>query len=410
MRTKRLRLSELVDDKANPRTHDARNLEAIAASLERFGQVEPIIIQAGTRRIIAGHGRKAALESLGKKEAQVLELDLDDLDAKDLAIRLNRSGELADWDRDRLGDLLTELEGKGRARDLGFSTAELDDLIGELEESLEDGDHLEEGEGLDPEPEELDQVPTPSAPRAQDGETWELGAHRLYCGDSLAEGVLVDFVGQGAAAAIVTDPPYAIYGSSTGIGSDIADDRMVRPFFESMARTSRAILKKFGHAYFFTDWRSWAALWEGTRRAGLACKNCLVWDKGGGGLGTNYMMTHEFVAFFHNPPTATAIMSNQETGMKPVHRPNILRFSRVSGAERLHNAAKPVELLRELIENSTNAGDLVVDPFTGWGSTLIACELAGRTFYGCDIEPKWIDTTIERWEGITGGTAVLAAE
>jgi DNA modification methylase len=411
MRTKQRKLAELVDDEHNPRTHDARNLEAITSSLERFGQVEPIIVQAGTLKIIAGHGRKAALEAMGKTSAQVLELDLEDLDAKDLAIRLNRSGELAGWDRDRLGHILSELEGEGRARDLGFSTAELDELLIELEDLEDPGeieDDEEEEDGIDLE--ELDEVPEAAAARVAEGETWELGPHRLYCGDSLEGDGLADFVGKGKAAAVVTDPPYAIYGSSTGIGADIADDRMVRPFFEKTAKAVRAVLKKFGHAYLFTDWRSWSALWEGARRAGLSPKNCLVWDKGGGGLGSSYMMTHEFVGFFASLPRDKAIMSNQETGQRLVNRPNILRFSRVSGAERLHNAAKPVELLKELIENSTEPGELVADPFMGSGSTLIACEISGRTFRGIDIEPKWVDVTIARWEAFTGGKAKKAAE
>lgn len=416
MRTRLRKLTELVEDERNPRLHDERNLDAIARSLERFGQVEPIIIQASTGRIIAGHGRKAALEKMGATTAQVLELELDDLDAQDLAIRLNRSGELATWDQGRLGEILTELEEEGRAQGLGFSTAELEELLEDLAAA-----DVEPGDLQDDEPssdlEELDQVPEFAEPRAKQGQTWKLirsgsaaKPHRIRCGDSLATRALSGLVGRRKAKVIVTDPPYAIYGSATGIGADIADDRMVRPFFEKVTRAARQVLAKFGHAYFFTDWRSWSALWDGARSAGLTAKNCLVWDKGGGGLGSSYMMTHEFVGFFANLPKEKAIMSNQETGQRQVHRPNMLRFSRVSGSERLHNAAKPLALLRELIENSSDAGDLVVDPFLGSGSTLIAAELTGRTCFGFDIEPKWVDVTIARWEEITGGKAELESE
>ena len=412
MRTRRLRLSELVDDDRNPRVHDEANLDAIASSLERFGQVEPIIIQAGSRRIIAGHGRKIALAKMGAKTAQVLELELTDLDARDLAIRLNRSGELAGWDRDRLGEILTELDAEGRAEGLGFTADELEELLQEIEEEPLDPGELAAGDGaLESELEEIDQVPELNEPRAKEGQTWKLGVHRIRCGDALATKALASLVGRPKASAVVTDPPYAIYGSATGIGADIADDRMVRPFFEKVARAARQVLAKFGHAYFFTDWRSWSALWDGARSAGLSAKNCLVWDKGGGGLGSSYMNTHEFVGFFANLPKEKAIMSNQETGQRIVNRPNILRFSRVSGSDRLHNAAKPVELLRELIENSTDAGDLVVDPFLGSGSTLIAAEtLERRRCFGFDIEPKWIDVTIARWEELTGEKAELESE
>lgn len=417
MRTRRRKLSELVDDDRNPRVHDLRNIDAIAASLDRYGQVEPIIIQASSRRIIAGHGRKAALEQNGETSAQVLELDLDDLDARDLAIRLNRSGELASWNRDRLGEILAELEQEGRAEGLGFSAAELEELLDGIgSDDVEPGE-LEAGEEAAGALAEIDQFPELAEPRAKTGQTWKLGSsesaaepHRIRCGDCLVTKALSGLVGRRKATAVVTDPPYAIYGSATGIGADIADDRMVRPFFEKVARASRQVLVKFGHAYFFTDWRSWSALWEGARSAGLSAKNCLVWDKGGGGLGSSYMMTHEFVGFFANLPKEKAIMSNQETGQRQVHRPNMLRFSRVSGSDRLHNAAKPVELLCELIENSTDPGDLVVDPFLGSGSTLIAAEISGRTCYGFDIEPKWVDVTIARWEELTGGEAELEKE
>lgn len=240
----------------------------------------------------------------------------------------------------------------------------------------------------------------------EDGQVWRCGEHIVACGDTfvVTPAVVAEFVEGGEVAAVVMDPPYAIYGSSTGIGSDIADDRMVRPFFAQVFNTARALVREFGHVYAFTDWRSWSSVWEAVRGAGLTMKNCLVWDKGGGGMGSNYANAHEFCAFAHRLPPPRAMQSQQRTGIRPVHRPNIVRHGRVRGAERRHNAAKPVALLVDLVEASTDPGDFVVDLFCGSGSTLIACERAGRRCITTDVEPRWVAVTLRRWAEATGGT------
>ena len=416
MRIVKLKLTELLEDERNATSHDERNLEAIGASLARFGQVEPIIVQAGTRRIIAGHGRKLALRRLGKRSAHVLELDLEDLDARDLAIRLQRSNKLAGVHVDELARTLAELERDGRnAEDLGFSRTELDELLLDLEADM-DEQILEEAPPIDVE--ELEDIPDEDGleARASVGQVWKLGDHRLVCGDSLADDAELLGALAGEAAAVVTDPPYAIFGSSTGIETDAADDRMVVPFCRSVAVAIAGLLRSFGHAYVFCDWRSYPAWREGARSAvELEPVNLLVWDKGGGGLGANYMNCHELVGFFHRRP-GRGLKQKRPKGHRPVGKPNIVRHARtgVGGFERelepgekWHHAAKPVLLVQELIENSTDESDLVVDPFLGSGSTLLACELAGRRCYGVDASERCVDVTIERWQRLTGREAEL---
>lgn len=246
-------------------------------------------------------------------------------------------------------------------------------------------------------------------PTTRRGDLWILGEHRLLCGDSfekedrdrLLEGKRVDLV--------VTDPPYAIYGSSTGISSSIADDKMVRPFFERLGTAISGSLKHFGCAYMFTDWRSWAALWYGLSSAKLSPKNCIVWDKGDGGLGTCYAMTHEFIAFFMKLPEQKTMQSdNSGHGrIRQVLRPNTKRHNRVAGTTREHNAQKPVPLLTELIEEGSDAGEVVLDLFGGSGSTMIAAHEAGRTARLMELEPRWCDVIVARWERLTGEKAVL---
>jgi DNA modification methylase len=209
---------------------------------------------------------------------------------------------------------------------------------------------------------------------------------------------------------VCTDPPFAIYGSSTGIGADIADDKMVRPFFERVLKQLARVVPDFGHIYVFCDWRSWGAIWDSAKRAQLSPKNLLVWDKGNGGLGGMYANCHELVGFFAKLPPPKSMKSGKEAGERCVFAPNILRYARASGEERNHNASKPVELVRELIRNSSDKGAVVLDLFNGGGTTLIACEREGRRYRGLDIEPREVDKTIRRWEKLTGGRAERVGE
>jgi DNA modification methylase len=223
------------------------------------------------------------------------------------------------------------------------------------------------------------------------------------CGDSTRDEDVDRLLDGRSVAAVIEDPPYAIYGSSTGIASDVADDKMVRPFFTAIMRQARRILIPFGHVYVHTDWRSWSSLWEGAKLAGLTPKNCIVWDKGDGGIGSMWSQCHEMIGFFANTPPQLSTRSGRKSGERMVHgRSNIQRFSRVRGSERLHNSAKPLGLLREMINASTEPGDLIFDGFGGSGSVLVACEAEGRGCRAVEIDPRWCDVIVRRWEDFTG--------
>ena len=397
-----MQLDALELDDRNARTHDDRNLEAIKASLERYGQVEPLIVQKGTLRVIAGHGRIEAMRAAGMKSAAVLEVDVDELGAKDLALRLNRSAELAGWNDQLLAETLRELEAAGTSSmDVGFSAAEYDELLAELEQLTEEPGDAE----LEDEEEELEEAEVPE--RCDRGQLWRLGEHRLYVGDCLEEPVLESLeIGRGGADAVITDPPYAIYGSSSGITSSVADDKMIRPFFRSVVALCREATRPFAHVYVFTDWRSYATLWEAARGR-LAAKNCIVWDKGGGGMGSSWLMCHELIAYLSNLPPQKTMTSGDARGVRKVSKANILRHSRAHGDDRHHNAAKPVALLAELVEAATDEGELILDPFAGSGSTLMACELLDRRAACVEVEPRTADIILQRWEIRTGEEAEL---
>lgn len=420
-------IDQLLEDPRNARQHDDRNLDAIRSSLEAFGQVKPVVARPlhddpKHVQLVAGHGTREAAESLGWTHLAVVVDQFSEKTARAYGIADNRTTDLSSWNLGELSDTLADLDDMHDA--MGFSAAEIEKLAGMSDSAaaeLADESREDRGLGDDDEPtapadsssdDQVEAAPDeppmpepPKEPTTQLGDVWQLGEHRLLCGDSLEEpekgrSRALEHLGQ--VAAVVTDPPYAIYGSSSGIASDIADDKMVRPFFRSLANLIRGTLQPFGHFYTFTDWRSWSSLWEAFRGR-LVVQNCLVWSKGGG-LGHNYLMAHELIAFGANLPPQNA-MSKRETGMRAVRVPNVFEFSRVTGDERHHNASKPVPLLEQLIRNSTDDGQVVAEPFGGGGSTLIACERAGRACRAVEIEPAWCDVIVQRWETLTGRKA-----
>jgi site-specific DNA-methyltransferase (adenine-specific) len=156
--------------------------------------------------------------------------------------------------------------------------------------------------------------------------------------------------------------------------------------------TIHTALREFGHAYVCCDWRSYPSIVETAKRTGMESKNLLVWDKGGAGLGSNYANTHEFLAFFSRMPPATGVMTqDRRSGQRSVYASNILRFGRPHGDDRQHNAAKPVAMLRQLIVNSTDPGERVLDLFGGSGSTAVAAAAEGRVGLVMEQEPSLID-------------------
>lgn len=369
-------------------------------------------IETPQNLIIDGEHRWKCARDVGLHEGPMVRLyGLSLREAKALTVKLNQKR--GDWSEDGVARVLAELatEGEVLAVDFGFAQTEIDALLALGAEGV----NLPEPEP-EPEPKTAGEdddpgffVP-PEDPIARPGDLWILGEHRIACVDALVRASRRATLEGSAVDCVVTDPPYAIYGSSAGIGADIADDKMVRPFFENMARALGEHVRMFGHIYICCDWRSYAALWDGARRAGFSPKNCIVWDKHSAGLGSMYANTHEFIAFFAALPVDKAMRGDAQRGQRSVYKPNLIRYPRVTGKDRQHNAAKPVALFSDLIENSTDPGDLVFDPFLGSGTSILACEKTGRRCVGIDVEPKWCDVSIRRWEELTGHKAERRAD
>lgn len=403
---------------ANPRTIGEDALEALGKSMAEFGDLSGLVLNRRSQRFITGHQRAKHLPSAGKvvtvetfarsavgtvglgyvehrgERWAVRLVDVDQDTELAMCLAANRHG--GTWDAGLLRRALRHMP-KGRQALAGFTPTELAKLFAAVDATA----HRPRGAAT-PDASDDAPPPVPEAPRSQLGEIYELGPHRLVCGDSLNGDALERLLGKVRVDMVLMDPPYAIYGSSTGLGPDITDDKVVRPFFREALLFAKRWTREFGHAYVFCDWRSWGLWWEVARQSGLACKNLLVWDKGDAGLGSNYANTHELVGYYVNVPAQKGIGQGRR-GERQIMRPNILRgHQRARGDDRLHNAAKPTSLLAELVQNSTDKGETVLDGFVGSGSTLIACERLGRICFAADVDAKWCDVTRQRYADVTG--------
>ena len=399
--------SELIPWEQNYLQHPQAQIDEIKRSIRRNGWGSACVAQAHTNRLIIGHGRLAAFLQLLEAEDELSELeamdpadaellvqglvpvrfrDVPDDRAAELAIADNEAARMALRDDDRLVAVI-----RGIVND--------DDDLAHIALGMHDDDvRALLADPVDPRTVPVPAIPSPRGePDSKVGEVYELGPHRLLCGDSMDAVNLAALMQGERAAAVVQDPPFAIYGSSTGVSSSVADDAMIQPFFRQMWHAVENALKLFGHAYVFCDWRSYPTLWNAMKGGNLKASNCLVWDKGGGGLGSKWQSCHELALFVELIPEQ-GTMSGKKSGCRLVlGKSNILRHARPRGEERQHNAAKPRELVAEIIEASTDPGDLVVDLFGGSGTTLLVAAQTGRLCRMAELLPLQADAIRMRW-------------
>ena len=382
--TKQYHIDELIFAEYNPRQLTKDQYQGLKDSITRFGLVDPVIINKHKERdniIVGGHQRVKIAKDLGYKEVPCVEVNLTPEKERELNIRLNKN--TGEWDWDSLANYF-----------------DVSDLLewGFTDDELQFDPELVEGRIDDDEIPEVEEAITKS------GDLWLLGEHKVLCGDATKKEDVEQLMDGQKADMVFTDSPYAIFGSSTGVASDISDDNMVRPFFRDILIASSKILKDFGHVYCCCDWRSWASWWEMAKRTDLDPKNMIVWDKGGG-QGAMYTQNHELVGFYTKQPKETAL-GVKKTGHRTIRKfpKNVVRINRETDRHG-HNAAKPIELCTNAIENSSDIGEICIDLFLGSGSTLIACEKTNRKCYGMEINPHYCDVIVKRWEEYTGNKA-----
>lgn len=427
----------------NPRRHGARQIDQVVASMRRFGWTAPILVDE-TDTIVAGEARFEAARKLRLPQAPCVVLEgLSESERRAYRIADNRIALDATWDEAILALELRDVEGAGVDIELlGFAADELAKLF-------------------EPTPAEAAAaIDTAAPPRADPvtclGDVWQLGPHRLVCGDSTKPETLARLFDDGgparllltdppygmaydnnrklvpvAADLLVTDPPYGMsydggrakadllltdppYGMSFGKGKEagstakgatvkahgmiLGDDAKGDALVDLVAGALTAAvphLRRGSAAYVFFTWRTYVEFHRALSRAALSIDACIVWDKGSIGLGyQHYRPQHEFCFY-----SAGSRWHGGKT------EGDVWTLSRGATGEYVHPTQKPVTLLERAIRNSSRAGETVLDVFGGSGSTLIACHRLGRAARLVELDPRYCDAIVKRWEAMTGAKA-----
>jgi DNA modification methylase len=393
-----------------PNREQRRKLEA---SFIKFGENAPILVDRHGF-ILAGHARFEALKAMGRTHVWVLVLEhLSEAKARAYAIADNKLGELSHFDENKLSheisDLI-EIAEDFEIEDTGFDTGEIDLILQSL--NADDPDEQDEFE-----------------PRVGNavtvlGDLWSLGPHRLLCADARETASYAALMNGEKAAAIFSDPPFncRINGHVTGNGAQThrefpcASGEMTEAEFTEFLGSILALLKEHSSVgalmYICMDWRHLWELLSASRAVDLILLNFLVWAKTNAGMGSLYRSRHELILLFKNGRAPHT--NNVQLGRHGRNRSNVLEYPGANtfprrGEERgldYHPTVKPLALVVDAILDCTKHGDIVLDAFMGAGTTILAAERTGRRAFGMELDPLYVDTTIDRWQRMTGQRAI----
>jgi len=386
----------LVPYARNSRTHNDEQIQQIMGSIKEFGFTNPVLID-GDGVIIAGHGRTMAAQRLQMKEVPCLRLShLTEAQKRAYVIADNKLALNAGWDDEMLALELRNLRDEDFDLSLtGFDDDELAALLAEaVAEGLTDEDAVPEA---------------PDVPVTVEGDVWLLGRHRLMCGDSTSIDA-VDRLMPETANMIFTDPPY-LMDFTGGIHADgsksfnakhgaIKNDKMSKQDGDDFLDAINSVIKaKVDGAFYITFYRLGIAQYYASfDRVGLKCRSLVIWDKG------NHTLSNSDYMSMYEPIFYGWVNSHKFYGGK--NGMDIWRIPRTAKND-LHPTMKPVELCKKAIEDGSQINGIVLDLFGGSGSTLIACEKHGRNARLMELDPKYCDVIIKRWQEFTGQQATL---
>lgn len=410
-------LNKLKPYEKNARKHKEADLSTIKASISEFGMSDPIEVWGKDNVIVEGHGRYMACKELGIEEVPVIHLDhLSDEQRRAYALAHNKTAEMSEWDYDLLGE---ELDG---IFDIDMSDFGFDAEVGEQDSGTVKEDDFE--------------VELPEEPKAKQGDIYQLGNHRLMCGDSTSVTDVEKLMNGCKASLLVTDPPYNVNyeGSAGKIMNDSMDNDSFRQFLRDAFTTADVVMND-GAAFYI-----WHADSEGYNFRG-ACfdvgwkvRQCLIWVKNSLVLGRqDYQWKHEPCLYGWKNGThfwnggrkeRTTITDFDIFELRDKSKEELLKFieeyccdhedietsiiyEEKPSKNTEHPTMKPIKLLARSVKNSSKEGDNVLDLFGGSGSTLITCEQLNRKCFMMELDPKFIDVIIARWEKFTGQKAVL---
>jgi DNA modification methylase len=418
--TRSRRLEYVAIDQIKPNPHYARKpnraqRRKLKASYRRFGENAPVLVDKNLV-VLAGTQRLVALKDLGYTHVWVLVLDhLSDTEARAYAIADNKIAEYNDWDDLKLAVQLKELSVPELEFDLeatGFEAPEIDFRIQSLEENVGDSE------------DDFEVSPGPAV--SELGDLWILGDNKIYCGDSLSSASYVALMAGERASAVFSDPPYNV-----PIDGHVGGKGKVRPREFPMAAGEMsvseftafltAVVTNVCHhmvrgalLYLCMDWRHLTEMMAAATSAGLDLLNLCVWVKPNGGMGSLYRSRHELVFVFRNG--SEPHQNNVQLGKFGRNRTNVWNYAGANSFARrgtkrgteLHPTAKPVLMVSDAILDCTQRNDIVLDPFLGGGSTLLAAERTGRRCCGVELDPLYVDVAIERWQKMTRRKALNA--
>lgn len=394
------------------RIHKKSDIASLAAAIRHFGFLVPVLINAEDK-IISGQGRVEAARLLGMADVPCICVShLNDDALRVFAIAENQLGQLAGWDPETLKIELQELSNidLGFSLELtGFTPAKIDSII------LGGNSGREEGDAI---PELTDEVVS------RLGDLWLMGDHRLLCGDATDPGSFATLLDGEKVRVVVTDPPYNVevaghitsggkHGEFVMASGEMSDDEFISFLIKVMQRAAENLVDG-GLLYFCMDWRHMTHTMAAAERAAMELLNLIVWDKTAGGMGSFYRSRHELIFLFRK--AGAPHLNRVELGKHGRNRANVWTYEGVNGfgsgkakAREMHPTVKPLALIRDAILDSTAKGDAVLDLFSGSGTTLIAAEQARRRGFATELEPRYIDVGVVRWQEFTGQEARLAS-
>ena len=399
----------------NARTHSRRQIKQIAKSIEHFGFLNPVLIDEGYH-ILAGHGRVEAGDLLGWSHVPTLRIEhLSETEKRAYILADNRLAEEAGWDNEILAiELQGLIELEFPIELTGFHTTETD-IILEAHAAAKGDDDLGD-----------DFIPEPSAPGntvTAPGNLWILGNHYLLCGDATKPEYYKRLLGADRATMVFTDPPYnvPINGHVSGKGKNrhpefaMASGEMSAAEFTAFLETIFSLLVEYstdGSIHFVCmDWRHLAETLAAAGVTYTEFKNLCAWVKANGGMGTFYRSRHELVFVFKNGTAAH--INNFELGQTGRYRTNVWEYAGVNSfgkgrddALSMHPTVKPVAMVADAIKDCSKRRQIILDPFGGSGTTLIAAEKTGRRARLLELDPAYCDTIIRRWQKHTGKRAI----
>lgn len=413
--------SVLIPYAMNARTHSDAQVKQIAASITEFGFVNPVLLRSDNV-IIAGHGRVLAAQQLGMRDVPTIVLDhLSERQARALVLADNKIAQNSGWDFEKLSEEMSALAQLDFDLSLiGFDEQELDGLLKDAADILPQG-------ALEPEKIQVagyersvskpgltddDEIPEePVSVVSERGDVWMLGEHRLMCGDSTSNDDVSVLMDGEKSHMIFTDPPWNVNYGAVNAGNpqgykprtilnDHMSDENWAQFVAGFCTQLKLHSLDGAIIYLVMSAQEWPSIHKGLQDAGFHWSSTIIWAKDRLVLSRkDYHTQYEpiWYGWNDNGPRLKPLADRTQT--------DVWNFARPSVSE-LHPTTKPVELIVRAIDNSSDAGNVVLDLFGGSGSTLIACEKSGRRARSMELDPKYVDVIVKRWQDFTGKDAV----